>query len=183
MNVNLYDLLDWFRNPDCAIRPERFTSVAALGEYSYVENKVFPLYDAHASRIAKPLLRKIAQFKTRRSYRFPRAIVYTPAAEATKLESDVPKSTDSGETTIKEESVHSGKTKVDEESTNIDNKEESTDSGAINKEADQIKPVDAGDKGASLFTPDTTAGTRAPLRKSSKRPEVVLQSVEVTVAA
>jgi len=153
LNVNLYDLLDWFRNPDSATRPERFTSVAALGEYSYVENKVFPLYDAHASRIAKPLLRKIAQFKNRRPYRFPRAVLYTPAADAIKLESDVAKPKEFAK--IKAESTDSAKPKV----TKSTNKEGSMDH------------ADA-DKGASLFTPEADPDRLAPLRKRSKR-EVV----------
>jgi hypothetical protein len=70
LNVNLYDLLDWFRNPSTATRPQQFDNVAALGTYSYVNNKVFPLFEATASRIAQPLLRKIAQFKqNKRSFR------------------------------------------------------------------------------------------------------------------
>ena len=162
MNVNLYDLLNRFRNPDSATRPERFTSVAALGEYSYVENKVFPLYDAHASRIAKPLLRKIAQFKNRRPYRFPRVVLFTLAADATKLESDVAKSTNSGK--IKAESSDTGKPKFTEST----NKEGSTDH------------ADA-DKGASLFTSEA-GSDRLTLRKRGKR-EVVSQSVQIALAA
>jgi hypothetical protein len=72
-------LLDWFRNPDTATHPQRFTTVAALGEYSYVENKVFPLYTASSSRIASRLLRKIAQFKFRRSYRKDGVLLRTPS--------------------------------------------------------------------------------------------------------
>jgi hypothetical protein len=44
------------------VRPHRFDLVEDLGTYSYVENKVFPLDNARISRIAKPLLRKIAQY-------------------------------------------------------------------------------------------------------------------------
>lgn len=87
LNVNLYDLLDWFRNPETAARPQRFGSVSALGEYSYVQNKVFSLWDARESRIAKPLLRKIAQFRFRRWRRPFSVVVYSPASDATKLES------------------------------------------------------------------------------------------------
>jgi len=50
-----------------------------LGEYSYVENKVFPLYTASSSRIASRLLRKIAQFKYRRSYRKRGVLLRTPS--------------------------------------------------------------------------------------------------------
>ena len=63
LNVNLYDLLDWFRNPATAARPTRFETAQELGEYSYVNNKVFTCDFAIWSRIAKPLLRKIGQFK------------------------------------------------------------------------------------------------------------------------
>src|SRR5579859_1507131 len=46
LNVNLYDLLNWLRNPDTAAQPDRFSSVKDLGKYSYEENKVFPRFRA-----------------------------------------------------------------------------------------------------------------------------------------
>ena len=108
MNINLYDVLDWFRNPDSATRPQRFTSVAALGEYSYVENKVFPLYTASSSRIASRLLRKISQFKYRRSYR-KRGVLRTPSESPQPVN---PESTDGKDVTgeIKLESTGKGAT-------------------------------------------------------------------------
>jgi hypothetical protein len=84
LNVNLYDLLNWFRNTDSSTRPKRFATVAELGDYSYERNKVFPLHDATFSRVAKPLLRKIAKFKYQRYYN--RAIMYRPASKAATLE-------------------------------------------------------------------------------------------------
>jgi hypothetical protein len=84
LNVNLYDLLNWFRNTDSSTRPKRFATVAELGDYSYEANKVFPFHNATFSRVAKPLLRKIAKFKYRRYYN--RAIMYRPASKATRLE-------------------------------------------------------------------------------------------------
>lgn len=59
LHLNLYDLLDWFRNPDNSHRPQRFDSVKALAQYSYSENKVFPRYEVAVSRVANPLLRPI----------------------------------------------------------------------------------------------------------------------------
>jgi hypothetical protein len=59
LHLNLYDLLDWFRNPDNSHRPERFDTVEDLSKYSYSNNKVFPRYEAMQSRIANPLLRPI----------------------------------------------------------------------------------------------------------------------------
>lgn len=59
LNVNLYDLLNWLRNPDTVAKPQRFASVRDLGIYSYEENKVFPRFRASESYIASPLLRSI----------------------------------------------------------------------------------------------------------------------------
>lgn len=84
LNVNLYDLLNWFRNTESSTRPKRFATVAELGDYSYERNKVFPFHNATFSRVAKPLLRKIAKFKYRRYYN--RAILYRPASKAARLE-------------------------------------------------------------------------------------------------
>jgi hypothetical protein len=64
-----------------------------LGEYSYVQNKVFPLYTASSSRIANRLLRKIAQFKYRRSYRKRGALLRTPSESPQPVN---PESTDNG---------------------------------------------------------------------------------------
>jgi len=89
LNVNLYDLLNWFRNPDHATRPVRFSSAESLGEYSYVENKVFSLDGARVSRIAKPLLRKMAQFKfprTLKTYRRSRATPDRKTSSAEPIE-------------------------------------------------------------------------------------------------
>jgi hypothetical protein len=61
LNLNLYDLLDWFRNPDSSNRPQRFDTVEALAHYSYGNNKVFPRYEAACSKVANPLLRPIGQ--------------------------------------------------------------------------------------------------------------------------
>jgi hypothetical protein len=62
LNVNLYDLLNWLRNPDTVVKPQRFASVRDLGIYSYQENKVFPRFRASESYIASPLLRSIGFF-------------------------------------------------------------------------------------------------------------------------
>jgi hypothetical protein len=62
LNINLYDLLDWLRNPHTAARPDKFKSVDDLGDYSYLENKVFPKPWAERSEIANPLLRPIGRF-------------------------------------------------------------------------------------------------------------------------
>jgi hypothetical protein len=70
MNFNLFDLLWYFRCPEDALLPYQFPSAERLGEYSYVENKVFPLDNARASRVAKTLLRKIGQFEYHRTVRF-----------------------------------------------------------------------------------------------------------------
>jgi len=59
-----------------------------LGEYSYVENKVFPLYTANSSRIARRLLRKIAQFKYRRSYRKRGVLLRTPSESPQPVNSE-----------------------------------------------------------------------------------------------
>jgi hypothetical protein len=61
LNVNLYDLLDWLRNPCTATRPDKFPNIKALSDYSYLQNKVFPKYYAAASKIANPLLRPIGR--------------------------------------------------------------------------------------------------------------------------
>jgi len=63
LNVNLYDLLHWSRNYPSAPLPTRFETAQELGEYSYVNNKVFTFDFAVWSRGAKPLLGKISQFK------------------------------------------------------------------------------------------------------------------------
>ena len=69
LNLNLYDLLDWFRNPDTSHRPERFSTVEELGKYSYANNKVFPRYKAEQSRVANPLLRRIGSYEKLRPHR------------------------------------------------------------------------------------------------------------------
>lgn len=65
MNINLYDLLDWLRNPCTAARPDKFPDIKELGNYSYSQNKVFPRYYAAASKLASPLLRPIGRFGQR----------------------------------------------------------------------------------------------------------------------
>ena len=101
LNVNLYDLLNWFRNPDHATRPVRFPSAEALGEYSYVENKVFSLDTARVSRFAKPLLRKIAQFKNRRPFR------HYPGRQPVRISK--PSNSDSEKDLVNENTPPSGK--------------------------------------------------------------------------
>lgn len=59
LNVNLYDLLHWLRNPDTTPMPQRFPNVTSLGIYSYEANKVFPRFRASDTYIASPLLRSI----------------------------------------------------------------------------------------------------------------------------
>jgi hypothetical protein len=59
LHINLFDLLNWFRNPDTSHRPQRFNSIEDLAEYSYTNNKVFPRYNTEESRVANPLLRPI----------------------------------------------------------------------------------------------------------------------------
>lgn len=65
MNINLYDLLDWLRNPSTTARPDKFQSIKDLAHYSYLQNKVFPILYAAASKIANPLLRPIGKFAQR----------------------------------------------------------------------------------------------------------------------
>jgi hypothetical protein len=190
LNVNLYDLLDWFRNRDSATRPERFTSVTALGEYSYVENKVFPLYDAHASRIAKPLLRKIAQFKKRRSYRYRGRVLYARQDAAAKLGSDVvdlPQETKGG-------SIDTGKMIKEKSDVNSDIKNDAVSAGTRHNGVSMLHheiahgrntvatgtPVDIGHKG---LIPEITASRISPLKKRSKRSAVVSRPPEIVVAA
>ena len=104
LNINLYDLLNWFRNPDHARPPIRFASVELLGEYSYVENKVFSLDSARVSGFSKPLLRKIAQFKFNRTRRYlpgqTAANIPKAGAKAVKTRADISAtgSTTSGDT-------------------------------------------------------------------------------------
>jgi hypothetical protein len=62
LNVNLYDLLNWLRNPDTAAQPDRFPSVKDLSKYSYESNKVFPRFRATKSDISSPLLRNIGPY-------------------------------------------------------------------------------------------------------------------------
>src|SRR6202035_5057461 len=61
LNVNLYDLLNWLRNPDTAAQPDRFPSVEDLSKYSYESNKVFPRFRATMSEISSPLLRNMRE--------------------------------------------------------------------------------------------------------------------------
>ena len=62
LHINLFDLLNWFRNPDTSLPPQRFNTVKDLANYSYSHNKVFPRYQAPQSRIANPLLREIGLY-------------------------------------------------------------------------------------------------------------------------
>jgi len=59
LHINLFDLLNCFRNPDASLRPQRFNTVEDLANYSYSHNKVFPRYQTQQSRGANPLLRGI----------------------------------------------------------------------------------------------------------------------------
>jgi len=62
LHINLFDLLNCFRNPDTSHRPQRFKTVEDLANYSYSHNKVFPRYQAQQSRVANPLLREIGLY-------------------------------------------------------------------------------------------------------------------------
>lgn len=68
LHINLYDLLNWFRNPDTSPRPQRFNSIEDLAAYSYTHNKVFPRYEAACSSVANPLLRPIGDSQYKKLY-------------------------------------------------------------------------------------------------------------------
>ena len=57
LEVNIFDLLHWFRNPESRFVPETFKSTKELRDYSYSNNKVFPKYRPNVSDIGLPSLR------------------------------------------------------------------------------------------------------------------------------
>jgi hypothetical protein len=94
LNINLYDLLDYFRNTGTTPRPKKFDSIRDLAVYSYCNGKVFPKWEALQSLIATPLLRPIGQGTAGSTWlqksRFGiRAKSYVPAKDAAKKESEV----------------------------------------------------------------------------------------------
>jgi hypothetical protein len=161
LNLNLYDLLDWIRNPDNAARPERFANVRALAEYSFSHNKVFPFCHAIESQIASPFLRRLTEhWRFRRTKRPRTYVVVSPATDATKMESS---------------STSQGSPPKAPPSPSADEKSDSTVE-EVSTETTEVDPVKNDDEeadevgaGASLFTLSETAGSEKGIRVPTRR--------------
>ena len=178
LNLNLYDLLDWIRNPDTAARPERFINVRALAEYSFTHNKVFPFWHAVQSRIAHPFLRPLRRHSGFERTKRPRTfVVVSPIKDATKTESTAAQTSTPNDpvSASAEETLESSAEGVAAEKTAL--------TGQVRE--DQEKVGDTGE-GASLFSvpemeTSSIKGIRVPTRRRRgfKRPaqdKVVLPS-------
>ena len=151
LNLNLYDLLDWIRNPDHAARPERFINVKALAEYSFTTNKVFPFWHAIESQIASPFLRPLREhWRHKPTIRSRTYVVVSPSTDATKTES----SAAAQESRVKEPLSPSEDEKLD--STAEEASTETTEVDPVKNDEEEV--VEAG-AGASLFTLSETAAS------------------------
>ena len=169
LNLNLYDLLDWIRNPDTAARPERFINVRALAEYSFTHNKVFPFWHAVHSRIAHPFLRRLGEhYRYRRTKRPRTFVVVSPVTDATKTESSSEAAAAAGGQTSSPKDRPSPSAEQKLASTAEGGSTETTTVAADQVKDDEEEVADT-DGGASLFTLSETEASAKGIRVPTKR--------------
>ena len=159
LNLNLYDLLDWIRNPNTAVRPERFSDVRALAEYSFTCNKVFPFWHAIQSQIASPFLRPLGvHFGFRSIKRARNYVVVAPPTDATNTESSA------AQVSSNEKPCPSADENLD--STAIGVLTGAMEVGAVKNDKDEVADVGTG---ASLFTLSDAVASAKGLGVPSRR--------------
>lgn len=172
LNLNLYDLLDWIRNPDTAARPERFINVRALAEYSFTHNKVFPFWHAVHSRIAHPFLRRLGEHYRHRRTKRPRTfVVVSPATGVAKAESSSEAAVAAGGQTSAPKDRDRPSPSAEEKSDSSTAEGGSTETTTVIADPvkDEEEKVADTDGGASLFTLSETEASAKGIRVPTKR--------------